>query len=452
MAPGSQSCLLIPSVADAALWLRADPRHRVGYKESIVTGGSSASCRPTSCGLLIQFIGPIGSKSIQHLSLDRRFRLALDHRIRDIVPVPHPDPTQPSPVGIQRDHPIARRIILAWRRLVGAAGGKSSGEPTVIACSGGADSIALALSIHATKTPLVLAFAQHDARPVEVVAKDRSIVQQLSLDLRCPFKLLDCPTPDADSNTEDSMRRQRYRALADLAREIGFRFVATGHHADDQLETVLMGLIRGSGLAGMGGVPPSRPIDARLPKVELLRPMLGVTRSDCEQLCKQAGFSRPGHGVRVWAEDETNRDQAYLRNHLRHSIVPQLTAIRPGLAIRVSRNAEWLRQAGELVRDIALAAGQDARMEPGIEDYSWDRAKLRDHKPLVLGELIRQTLRALSAGKGSDRVSAEKLSQIAEAIRDEKTDPRTFEIGSEAAVILTAHAVNLRVSRKKSPE
>ncbi len=230
------------------------------------------------------------------------------------------------------------------------------------------------------------------------------------------------------------------------ARARSIRFVATGHHADDQLETVLLAMIRGAGLSGMAGMEPSRPIDDREPPVHLIRPMLGISRQDAQQLCMDAGLSRPGSGGFSWAEDRTNDDVAYLRNRVRHELVPVLDTLNPGMAKRVSLNAEWFRQMADLLRKQAIELDRESRLAGAEPIVSWSRQRLAGTEPVVLGELLRWCVETKFERKGLDRLTGATLRQVAEAIRDDTTDPRRFEPGDGLIIEITAQSVG--VSRK----
>jgi len=349
---------------------------------------------------------------------------------------------------LDRRHPVARRMILRWRQLIEAQGGRSAGEPTLIACSGGADSTALAIALAATGTHLTLLFAEHDARAQALVQADRDIVEQLAQAIDAAFVSVPCPT-DAASPSENLMRQARYQALATEARKRSIRFVATGHHADDQLETMLLSLIRGGGPLGMAGMRESRTIDDEQPPVHLLRPMLAISREEAESLCVSAGVFPPGYGIPSWANDHTNEDTAHLRNRVRHEILPHLRALRPGLPARAARNAEWFRQLGGLLRDQAIRVDRDARLRDEPEARVWCRSALAEALPVVAGEVIRRAVGEVSLSGGLDRLDGEKLATITAAIGDGVTDPRVFEIGCGIVILVTAHEVEL--SMKKAP-
>ncbi len=144
-------------------------------------------------------------------------------------------------------------------------------------------------------------------------------------------------------SVEEAGRILRYRFLEDAARETGCALIATGHHAGDNAETVLMNLIRGCGLHGLTGIPERRG--------NVVRPMLGVTRQEIEDYLEE-------HGV-PHVEDESNADPAYTRNRVRRQLLPLLEELNPRAAEHICAAAARLREdEEELSRQAELLAGQ----------------------------------------------------------------------------------------------
>lgn len=317
--------------------------------------------------------------------------------------------------------PVVRRIVARWRGLTADA----KGSITLIACSGGADSIALALALRSATGRLAIGHVVHELRTRGEELADRDRVRALAARLGVPF-FEDEIAPPARGNMEANARRLRYGALTAIAVKAGAVFVATGHHADDQLESVTLALVRGAGPAGLSGVAPRRAL-AR--GVALVRPMLGVTRAEAQGVCRAAGVE--------WSEDRTNADARRARAKIRGEIGPRLEALRPGAAGRAARSADLLRDAAGLVRDRAR--------EVFGETAAWPRARLRTERAIVVGEGVRAAI--TRAGAGADRLSARVTDPIVRAIRDRSTEPREFIVGSGAGRItvrVTAREVSVR--------
>jgi tRNA(Ile)-lysidine synthase len=215
----------------------------------------------------------------------------------------------------------------------------------VIAVSGGPDSVALAraavLARGAGPVRLVLAHVNHCLRGAESDADEALVVDlasQLPAVELCRTRVdVAAEAARSGANLEATARRLRYAWLTQVAREHGIRQVATGHTADDQAETVLHRLLRGAGLQGLRGIAACRSLAA---DVELVRPMLGVTRSDV--LAFLASLGQP------FREDSSNRDLRHTRNRIRHELLPLLAEYNPAIATVLCRLAA---QADEAFRD-----------------------------------------------------------------------------------------------------
>ena len=192
--------------------------------------------------------------------------------------------------------------------------------PSLVGVSGGADSVALALAA-ARLAPvgagerLVIAHADHRLRPDS--ATDADFVRQLAgrLGARFVSRRLDVPTAGGREGLEGRARRLRYDFLAEVAHEVGARHVLVAHTADDQAETILHRLLRGTGVAGLAGMRRSRPL---ADGVALLRPLLHVPREHVRAFLAAT--------AQDWREDATNADVRHARNFLRHEILPRCTA------------------------------------------------------------------------------------------------------------------------------
>jgi len=211
--------------------------------------------------------------------------------------------------------------------------------PLVVAVSGGPDSTALLLILAdlADEFGLVLHVAHfdHRTRPKQSAA-DADFVTRLANRVGAPIRV---GRADAPTRSEDDARRARYAFLRRAAQEIGATAIATGHTRDDQAETVLLHLARGSGLAGLAGMRPLR--DA------IARPILAIGRKDTAAVCRAARI-RP-------RLDPTNRSLKYARNRVRLKVVPELAKINPRATEAIARLAE---AAGALGRDEERAVAE----------------------------------------------------------------------------------------------
>lgn len=147
---------------------------------------------------------------------------------------------------------------------------------------------------------------------------------------------------------EETARAMRYAFLQETAQKIGADVIATAHTADDNAETVLLHLIRGSGLGGLCGIPPRRG--------NLIRPMLTTTRTTVEQYLALYGLPH--------VEDESNADDAYTRNRVRHQLIPLLEGYNPGFVDRMIHTAAVLRADHDYLNARAYSVLRQARQSP----------------------------------------------------------------------------------------
>lgn len=162
---------------------------------------------------------------------------------------------------------------------------------------------------------------------------------------------------DAGEGTEAAARRARYDAFERLLPEDGLLLLA--HHADDQAETLLLRLLRGSGLKGLSAMPAQRRLSGNFSdQRQLLRPWLGLSRSELEGAARAMSLQ--------WVDDPSNTDTAYDRNWLRHEVMPGLTERVPGLSQRLAATAGRLQQDQHL-----LEALLSEKLDPLLQPCDW---------------------------------------------------------------------------------
>src|SRR5262245_18564556 len=225
-------------------------------------------------------------------------------------------------------------------RLRGSAPG-----PGVVAVSGGADSVALlrALADDPPVPGLIVAHLNHRLRRAESDG-DATFVAGLCPHLPHYAESVDVAGTAAGENLEVTARRVRYDFLGRVARDSGAGWVATAHTLDDQAETVLHRLIRGTGLRGLRGIAENREL---APGVRLLRPMLTVSRTEVIAYLRSIGQS--------WREDASNRDPAFTRNRIRHELLPLLRTFNPEVEEALGRTAAQADEVYAGIEQVAAA-------------------------------------------------------------------------------------------------
>jgi tRNA(Ile)-lysidine synthase len=245
---------------------------------------------------------------------------------------------------------VATRLVGRVRRQLRSL--EECARGVVAAVSGGPDSVALLHSLVAARDraqpfPITIAHLNHQLRGTESDA-DEAFTAGLharltsagvpALGLRLGRMDVAAEARAAGTNLEATARRVRYAWLAEAAREAGTRWVATGHTADDQAETVLHRLLRGAGLQGLRGIAVRRELG---PGVGVVRPLLQTTRA--EVVAYLGALNEP------YRVDSTNSDPSYTRTRIRSELLPLLAAhYNPGVARILARLAA---QADELYRD-----------------------------------------------------------------------------------------------------
>ncbi|MBX9581350.1 MAG: tRNA lysidine(34) synthetase TilS [Gemmataceae bacterium] len=217
--------------------------------------------------------------------------------------------------------------------------------PGVVAVSGGADSVALLRAFHQPGgRPLTVAHFDHGLRGAESDA-DAAFVAELAARLGLPFRFGRGDLRADEPGLEAAARRQRYDWLAGVVAEAGASWVATGHTADDQAETVLHRLLRGTGLHGLRGMEACRRRVVAGVSFLLLRPLLAVTRADV--LDYLASLKQP------YREDASNADPRFTRNRIRHELLPLLRTFNPDVAAALNRLAEQAAEAHDAMAGLA---------------------------------------------------------------------------------------------------
>lgn len=340
-----------------------------------------------------------------------------------------------DPVPFRRDR-AARDLVRAWRLLSGGTAARDDERPTLVACSGGADSAALAIVLSLVPAAkVVIAHVVHDMRPSQEAHADRDAVRALAGRLGRPFVEASVSVKGSKGNAEAAARAKRYRALTRLARDNGCAFVAVAHQGDDLLETMLMRLLRGAGPRGLAAIAPARPLST---SITLIRPMLALCRADSERLCRAALWA--------WCEDRTNSDASRLRAALRTRVTPILKELSSRAIQRVSASAQVLRETADYIAGrarLVLEEGRSPAVPPGAHALSWPRDRLRAIDPAVLSEVVRQSAAELRGGRSRDRLSHVTLRRVRDAVLDDTAKDREFSVAG-VHVLVRAAEVELR--------
>ncbi|MGB3778310.1 MAG: tRNA lysidine(34) synthetase TilS [Tunicatimonas sp.] len=247
----------------------------------------------------------------------------------------------------------------------------------LLAVSGGLDSTVLAHLFAQSAYPFTIAHANFGLRGAESDEDERWVIA-LAKRYEVPFYTHRFATKDyaveRGLSTQMAARRLRYAWLEEVRTEHGYARIATAHHQNDQLETTLLNLVRGTGVAGLRGMLPRRG--------SLVRPLLFAPREALEAYAQQHQLE--------WREDQSNASDAYRRNQLRHHVVPMLQQLNPNLLSTYERTRERLLATEQVLLAEVARVEENARQQVG--DAVWlDKAALRQHPQatLILTEIIR---------------------------------------------------------------
>jgi tRNA(Ile)-lysidine synthase len=241
---------------------------------------------------------------------------------------------------------ITLSIISNARKTIDKYGMLSAGDTVLAGLSGGPDSVCL---LHVLKNldmkltlketnhkalnlKLLAVYVDHGLRPDETPA-EIEFCRTLCNKLGVEFMTRALPPLIEKGNKQDALRTLRYEVFTECAIRAGAKKIALGHNRDDQAETVLINLMRGAALAGLSGIPPVRGA--------YIRPLIDVSRADIEQYLADNNLEH--------VTDSSNLTDDYLRNRIRHNLLPHMLHFNPNLVDTLSRNAHVIREENDFL-------------------------------------------------------------------------------------------------------
>ncbi|HLF75113.1 MAG TPA: tRNA lysidine(34) synthetase TilS [Anaerolineales bacterium] len=270
--------------------------------------------------------------------------------------------------------------------------GLSRDAPVIAGVSGGPDSLCLMSVLRKTGHRVIVAHFNHKLRP-EADA-DANIVEQTAARLNLPSVVESGEVrafADAEKlSIEEAARILRYRFLMEQARRFKAQAVAVGHTADDQVETVLMHLIRGAGLDGLKGMTYRTVIHTFDPEIPIVRPLLGVWREETVVYCAANGL-RPRH-------DPSNASLDFFRNRLRHLLIPTLESYNPRFREVLWRTSRSLAGDYEILSHVLDEAWKDCIAQEKAEFVAFDSLALAERPVGLQRNLVRRAMERLHPG------------------------------------------------------
>ncbi len=265
-------------------------------------------------------------------------------------------------------------------------------RPVVAGVSGGPDSLCLLDVLRRQGYPVIVAHLDHGLRPTAALEAQR--LRRMVEDWGLPFVLEEADVAGYATSQglsiEEAAREARYRFLFEQAARRQAQAVAVGHTASDQVETVLMHLLRGSGLSGLRGMRYRSLPNPWSREIPLTRPLLGVWRDEIVTYLEQRGLQA--------SLDESNLDTRFYRNRLRHELIPQLERLNPGAPMRLWQMADILAEDEAVLAEAEQTAWQSCWLEQGAGFVALGVANLR-RQPLGLQRrLLRRAMAVLRPG------------------------------------------------------
>lgn len=241
-----------------------------------------------------------------------------------------------------------------------------SGKKLLVAVSGGLDSMVLCDLLQQSRYEMALAHVNFKLRGDESDADENFVTHYADTrKLRCFTTAFDTDTFAADYklSIQQAARLLRYQWFEELLDTEGFDFVLTAHQANDVLETFFINLSRSSGIAGLTGIPEQNG--------RIIRPLLPFSRDEIQAFAQAENLS--------WREDSSNASDDYLRNRIRHHLIPELGKISPNFAQAIAQTQHHLRQARDMAQDASVAVFKKVAQEAD-ESLHIDLRKLSELK------------------------------------------------------------------------
>jgi len=302
------------------------------------------------------------------------------------------------------------RLVHKLKRNIRNAHFFGRGNTVIVATSGGPDSTALTHILHALQYEIGfhLHIAHYNHNLHRQANKDQKFVEQLAEDLNVPCSTQTWKNPNArkKGSLEDAARQQRFQFLNQLANKINARAVVLAHTKDDLAETVLMRILRGTGLQGLRGILPQRELDG----VCYVRPMLNISKEEVLDFLTRRKLP--------YCTDPTNKQKKFFRNKVRLELLPLLAAgynrnireILTNLADNVNTDYSYLES------QVAKSFPKIAKCPPGQARVSIDRPAFEKHHPALRRMLVRAGIERLQGN--TNRLTLDHYREIDDLLKN----------------------------------
>jgi tRNA(Ile)-lysidine synthase len=334
--------------------------------------------------------------------------------------------------------PAVAAVRLAVRRglpvVPDGAGGRLvpgvDGDAVLVACSGGADSLALlaatVFELRGSGVRVVGVVVDHGLQADSGEHTTRVVDQMAALgaDETASVRVTVDPGP---RGVEAGARHARYVALTELAQHFGAGLVLLGHTRDDQAETVLLGLTQGSGPRSLSGM--RRRFGGEDGGADFLRPLLDLTREQTQAACRATGIA--------WWDDPHNVDPRFVRSRARNTVMPMLEReLGPGVAAALARTGHLVRDDLDALDDLAEAEARRHDFAGGV-----DVRRLATFPVAVRSRVLRSAV--LAAGCPPREVTQEHLRALDDTVTRPRGEPRELDLPGHLAAVRRGEVLRL---------
>lgn len=342
---------------------------------------------------------------------------------------------------------MAMEAVSAVRRAIEAGSLIPAGSTVVVAASGGIDSTVLldvlARLARRERWRLVVAHLDHGLRAAG--ARDQRFVHAQAKARALLFRGGKADVVALRRREKGGLaavaRTVRYEFLAAVAAAEGATVIATAHTASDQAETVLLRLLRGTGAVGLGAIPSRRRL---VPGVDVVRPLLALTRADVEAHAKRFALE--------WREDPSNKSPSRARNRIRHEVMPLLATFQPDVERVIARAATQAASAARVVKHATRRALDRARIGPPGKvggELRLRREALLKLRPEMLALVVRRALADVRGAHGVTAAHVESACAIARRGRGSSVVAgAVVEVSKETLLLRAARVSGLRDPRR----
>jgi tRNA(Ile)-lysidine synthase len=313
-------------------------------------------------------------------------------------------------------------IIEKVRKTIRQHAMLQGGETVLVGLSGGPDSVCLLSVLNALKDEFRLSlfalYIDHGLRPDEFPG-EVDFCRRLAEGMNIPFETLSVDVRGLSESRgigiQEAARMLRYEAFEQKAILHKTDRIATGHHRDDQAETVLLRLLRGSGMRGLSGIPPVRG--------KVIRPLIDLRREEIMNYLRERGLS--------FLQDSSNLSPKYLRNRIRQELIPFLSNLNPSVVDTLSRTADVLREEDAYLDIKTTKALMRLITRKGDDTVEFFLAPLENMEKVILRRALR---RVIEETRGLRGIGLEHIEEIIGLIREGKSGDRIYLPGGFRAI------------------